>query len=96
MTDARPDDLVSESCSAAVPHQPLHLVFGGELVSLDAVAFRDLSAVDMVGVFEDYEAALSAWRSKAQKSVDEAQVRYFIVALHRLLSPDVPQGNAGR
>ncbi len=68
--------------------QLLHLVFGGELENLDSVRFRDLSAVDFVGVFPNYAEAEKAWRAKAQATVDNARMRYFIVHLHRLLEPD--------
>jgi hypothetical protein len=68
--------------------QLLHLVFGGELESLDGVQFKDLSGLDIVGIFPDYASALVAWRSKAQQTVDNAQMRYFIVHMHRLLEPD--------
>lgn len=64
-----------------------HLVFGGELVSLDGVEFRDLSKLDIVGVFPDYASAQAAWKAKAQSTVDNAMMRYFIVHLHRLLDP---------
>ena len=70
------------------PKQLLHLVFGGELVSLDKTEFKDLSKVDIVGIFLNYRAAFAAWRAAAQASVDNAQVRYFIVHIHRLLEPD--------
>ena len=69
------------------PKQLLHLVFGGELKSLDAVDFRDLSDLDIVGIFPDYASALAAWRGKAQATVDNAAMRYFIVHMHRLLDP---------
>ena len=68
--------------------QLLHLVFGGELESLESVEFRDLQELDLVGVFPDYKSAEAAWRSKAQSTVDNAHMRYFIVHLHRLLDPD--------
>lgn len=68
--------------------QLLHLVFGGELTRIDDVEFKDLSKVDMVGVFPNYAAAYTAWKAKAQQTVDNAQMRYFIVHLHRLLDPD--------
>lgn len=68
--------------------QLLHLVFGGELEHLDEVRFRDLSAVDIVGVFPNYAEAEKAWRAKAQATVDNAHMRYFIVHMHRLLDPD--------
>lgn len=68
--------------------QLLHLVFGGELSSLKDVQFRDLNGLDIVGIFPDYASALTAWKSKAQQTVDNAHMRYFIVHMHRLLNPD--------
>ena len=67
--------------------QLLHLVFGGELTSLESLDFKDLSKLDIVGVFPNYASAHSAWKAKAQATVDNAQMRYFIVHLHRLLDP---------
>ena len=64
-----------------------HLVFGGELVNLDGTEFRDLSKLDIVGIFPNYATAHAAWKAKAQSTVDNAQMRYFIVHLHRLLDP---------
>ncbi|KQM35510.1 MULTISPECIES: DUF4170 domain-containing protein [Rhizobium/Agrobacterium group] len=68
--------------------QLLHLVFGGELDNLQEVQFRDLKALDIVGIFPDYATALGAWKSKAQQTVDNAHMRYFIVHMHRLLDPE--------
>ncbi len=70
--------------------QLLHLVLGGELSRIDDVEFKDLSKVDVVGLFPNYATAYAAWRAKAQQSVDNAQMRYFIVHLHRLLDPELP------
>jgi len=70
------------------PEQLLHLVFGGELESVDDMQFTDLSALDIVGIFPNYRTAYDAWKSKAQATVDNAGMRYFIVHLHRLLEPD--------
>jgi hypothetical protein len=67
--------------------QLLHLVFGGELTSLESTEFKDLSKLDIVGVFPNYASAHAAWKAKAQATVDNAQMRYFIVHLHRLLDP---------
>lgn len=67
--------------------QLLHLVFGGELSNLEEVQFRDLDALDIVGIFPDYASALTAWKGKAQATVDNAHMRYFIVHMHRLLNP---------
>ena len=69
------------------PKQLLHLVFGGELKSLRDVDFKDLSKLDIVGIYPDYKAAQSAWRAKAQATVDNAHMRYFVVHIHRLLEP---------
>lgn len=68
--------------------QLLHLVFGGELTALGNNEFRDLSKVDIVGVFPNYASAYAAWKARAQKTVDNAHMRYFIVHLHRLLDPE--------
>ena len=68
--------------------QLLHLVFGGELTHLDGTEFKDLDKVEMVGVFPNYASAYRAWKAKAQQTVDNAHMRYFIVHLHRLLDPD--------
>ena len=70
--------------------QLLHLVLGGELSRLDDIEFKDLSKVEVVGVFPNYATAYAAWRAKAQQTVDNAQMRYFIVHLHRLLDPQMP------
>lgn len=68
--------------------QRLHLVFGGELADLERTDFADLSELDIVGIYPDYASAEAAWKEKAQMTVDNAQMRYFIVHLHRLLDPD--------
>jgi hypothetical protein len=70
--------------------QLLHLVLGGELSRIDDIEFKDLSKVDIVGVYPNYATAYAAWRAKAQQTVDNAQMRYFIVHLHRLLDPELP------
>ena len=68
--------------------QLLHLVFGGELMRLDEIEFKDLDKIDLVGIYPNYASAYDAWKAKAQQTVDNAQMRYFIVHLHRLLDPD--------
>ena len=68
--------------------QLLHLVIGGELDNIEGVTFKDLSKVDLVGVYPNYAEAERAWRAKAQQTVDSAQTRYFVVHLHRLLDPE--------
>lgn len=64
--------------------QRLHLVFGGELVDPQRSEFRDVSSIDVVGVFPNYASAYSAWKAAAQRTVDDAHTRYFIAHLHRL------------
>jgi len=71
----------------AQPRQLLHLVFGGELTDLESVEFRDLGTLDIVGIYPNYASAYTAWKPKAQQTVDNAHMRYFIVHLHRLLDP---------
>jgi hypothetical protein len=68
--------------------QLLHLVFGGELKDPRGLEFADLDKLDIVGIYPDYKSAYAAWRRAAQKTVDDAHVRYFIVHLHRLLEPE--------
>ena len=76
--------------------QLLHLVFGGELTSLDRIEFTDLKALDIVGIYPNYAQAYDAWKDAAHRTVDDAHTRYFIVHLHRLLDPEhEPGGEAG-
>lgn len=70
--------------------QPLHLVFGGELEQLDDISFRDPSTLDIVGIYSSYDEAESAWRGAAQRTVDNAHMRYFLVDLHVLLDSAKP------
>ena len=70
------------------PKQLLHLVFGGELTDLQNVEFKDLNELDVVGIYPNYATAYAAWKAKAQGTVDNAHMRYFVVHLHRLLEPD--------
>lgn len=67
--------------------QLLHLVFGGELINLETGEFKDLKAVDVVGLYPNYAEAHSAWKAAAQRTVDNAHMRYYVVHLHRLLDP---------
>ena len=71
----------------ANPDQLLHLVFGGELETLSGQKFRDVEKLDIVGIFPNYASAEKAWKAKAQATVDNAHMRYFIVHLHRFLDP---------
>jgi len=73
---------------AAQNKQLLHLVLGGELTALGSNEFKDLDKVEIVGVFPNYASAYVAWKAKAQQTVDNAHLRYFIVHLHRLLDPE--------
>lgn len=64
--------------------QRLHLVFGGELVDPTRSVFKDVGAIHVVGIFPDYASAFVAWKAEAQRTVDNAHMRYFIAHLHRL------------
>ena len=76
---------------ADIPKPPgkqlLHLVFGGELTHVTDIEFKNLGEIDIVGIFPNYASAYAAWKARAQRTVDNAQMRYFIVHLHRLLEP---------
>lgn len=74
--------------SDIIPGQLLHLVFGGELTSPEGVDFKDLSKLDIVGIYPSYKLAYEAWKAKAQASVDNAAMRYFVVHIHKLMSPE--------
>jgi Domain of unknown function (DUF4170) len=71
----------------AAKEQLIHLVFGGELEDVSHVTFKDLAKLDVVGFYPNYAAAHLAWQGKARETIDNAQMRYFIVHLHRLLDP---------
>ena len=66
----------------------LHLVFGGRVTDPRGLDFEDLSSIDLVGIFPDFASAEAAWRSHAQRTVDDAEMKYVIVHLHRLLDPE--------
>ncbi|MET0869982.1 MAG: DUF4170 domain-containing protein [Methyloceanibacter sp.] len=72
--------------------QLLHLVFGGELKSLDRTEFSNLKGLDIVGIYPNYAQAYDAWKEAAHRTVDDAHMRYFIVHLHRLLDPEHDSG----
>ena len=74
------------------PKQLLHLVFGGELSSLERLQFVDTEKLDIVGIYPNYAEAYKAWKGAAQRTVDNAHMRYFIVHMHRLLDPDATPG----
>jgi hypothetical protein len=74
------------------PKQLLHMVFGGELTSPTSMEFKDLKKLDIVGIYPNYATALAAWKGKAQQTVDNAHMRYFIVHMHKLLDPESMQG----
>ena len=67
--------------------QLIHLVFGGELLDITGITFKDLKKLDVVGFYPNYAAAQVAWQAKARETIDNAQMRYFIVHLHRFLDP---------
>lgn len=71
--------------------QKLHLVMGGRVKDPQGLEFVDLNKIDVVGVFPDYQSAEEAWRAAAQRTVDDAEMRYVIVHLHRLLEPELPK-----
>ena len=73
--------------------QLLHLVFGGELTSLDSTEFVDVKKLDVVGIYPNYAEAHRAWKAVAQRTVDNAHMRYFIVHMHRLLDPNATAGS---
>jgi hypothetical protein len=78
--------------------QRLHLVFGGELVNPSSTTFKDPDAIHVVGIFPDYASAHAAWKAEAQRTVDDAHMRYFIAHIHRLRDEETatePTGNAG-
>lgn len=68
--------------------QLLHLVIGGELSDIEEVEFKNLDEIDIVGVYPNYKSAYDVWKNKAQMTVDNAQTRYFIVHMHKLLDPE--------
>ena len=68
----------------------MHLVFGGRVKDPRGLEFVDLNAIDVVGIFPDYKSAESAWRGAAQRTVDDAEMKYVVVHLHRLLEPQLP------
>ena len=70
--------------------QRLHLVFGGELVDPQTNVFRDVSQIHIVGMFPNYESAYRAWKGEAQRTVDNAHMRYFIAHIHRLRDESAP------
>ncbi len=73
--------------SKTVAQQLLHLVFGGELTEIGGVELKNLDEVDIVGLFPNYKQAYDAWKAASQRTVDNAQMRYFIVHLHKLIDP---------
>ncbi|MBY0304289.1 MAG: DUF4170 domain-containing protein [Sphingomonas sp.] len=67
----------------------LHLVFGGRVDDPMTLDFDDLASIDIVGIFPDYKSAEKAWRAAAQRTVDDAEMKYVVVHLHRLVQPDL-------
>jgi Domain of unknown function (DUF4170) len=67
----------------------LHLVFGGRVKNPQTLDFVDLDSMDIVGIFPDFKSAEDAWRSAAQRTVDDAEMKYVVVHMHRLLEPDM-------
>jgi hypothetical protein len=85
---AKPGQTMTAAGTERPAKQLLHLVFGGELTALNTVEFADLDKLDVVGIYPSYAEAYKAWKGAAQRTVDNAQMRYFIVHMHRLLDPD--------
>jgi len=73
----------------------LHLVFGGRVSDPQTLDFNDIPSLDVVGIFPDYASAEKAWRAAAQRTVDDAEMKYVIVHMHRLLEPDLLAPPAG-
>jgi hypothetical protein len=93
---SKPDAETEASGARPAGQQLLHLVFGGELKSLESNEFANLAELDIVGIYPNYAEAYKAWKASAQRTVDNAQVRYFIVHMHRLLDPEAsPDGSSG-
>ncbi len=78
---------MSEAGTERTSKQLLHLVFGGELTNLASIEFSDVTKLDLIGIFPNYAEAHKAWKAAAQRTVDNAHMRYFIVHMHRLLDP---------
>lgn len=85
---------MAEEEKDAPSKQLLHLVFGGELKSLEGAEFKDVSRLHIVGIYPNYARAYDAWKAAAQQTVDNALMRYFIVHMHRLLDPSETAGKA--
>jgi Domain of unknown function (DUF4170) len=83
-----PDTQTAQGSTEHTPKQLLHLVFGGELTHLDKIEFHDIAKLDVVGIYPNYAEAYRAWKGAAQRTVDNAHMRYFIVHMHRLLDPE--------
>jgi len=71
--------------------QKLHLVFGGRVSNPQSFDFKNLDNIDIVGIYPNYEQAEEAWRGNAQRTVDDAEMKYVLVHLHKLLEPKLPE-----
>ncbi len=80
---------MTTSGNPAPTKQLLHLVFGGELKALNSAEFVNTEALDLVGIYPNYAEAYKAWKAAAQRTVDNAHMRYFIVHMHRLMVPEL-------
>lgn len=78
---------IQSDINVSTSEQLLHLVFGGELIELDDVTFKDIGNLDIVGIFPDFASAKAAWKDAAQRTVDNAHMRYFVVHLHKFMHP---------
>ena len=87
---------MTDTTKGPPPKQLLHLVFGGELSALGSTDFASVEGLDIVGIYPNYAEAYKAWKAAAQRTVDNAHMRYFIVHMHRLLDPELtgpPKGS---
>jgi hypothetical protein len=82
--------------SAEADLSKLHLVFGGKVKDPRGLDFVDLDSIDLVGIYDSFAAAEDAWRGKAQRTVDDAEMKYVVVHLHRLLEPDSEAATASK
>jgi hypothetical protein len=87
LSDGNEVRLYMTTGTETTPKQLLHLVFGGELKDLAGVEFKDVNQLEIIGIYPNYKQAYDAWKSAAQRTVDNATMRYFIVHMHRLLDP---------
>jgi hypothetical protein len=84
----KPASATENGIGLIVTTAKLHLVFGGRVADPQTLNFKELDKLDIVGIFPDFDSAEDAWRSAAQRTVDDAEMKYVVVHLHRLLEPE--------